>query len=66
MTENIQKMAKAAGAGGKVLANYFGKSLKTVNKGAVNNFSTVADVKSEKEIIKALNGDFKKYNILCT
>lgn len=61
--KDLQILIKAAQAGGKVLREYFGRTLKPVEKSTLWDFQTEADLKSEKSILAILKKEFPKYNI---
>ena len=56
-------LIKAARAGGKALRKYFGKTLNPVEKSTLWDFQTIADLESEKAILKVLKSSFPTYNI---
>ncbi len=57
------KIIKSAKMGGKILSKYFGKNLKTEQKSTKADLRTMADIESEKAILKILKKEFPKYNI---
>lgn len=59
----IEPIIDAAQAGGKIIRNYFGKSIETVQKSTTADFQTLADLESEAEILKILIKAFPSYNI---
>ncbi|MFA6098818.1 MAG: inositol monophosphatase [Patescibacteria group bacterium] len=63
MDKDIKNITRAAQAGGRVLKKYFGRSLRLMPKSTPADFRTLADINSEKEIIRRLTRDFPKYNI---
>lgn len=64
MDKHLAVMKRASIKGGEVLKYYFGKNLKVIDKTRTNDFKTIADDKSEKEIIKILSKNFPEYNII--
>lgn len=63
MNSEFLKIIKAAEKGGQVLKQYFGKSLKLVEKSTTTDFQTKADLESEAVILKILSKQFPDYNI---
>jgi myo-inositol-1(or 4)-monophosphatase len=55
-------MIKAARAGGKVIAGYFGKRVSYREKKNPSDFCTAADIGSERAILKILKAAFPAYN----
>lgn len=64
MNSKYKKIIKAVEKSGQIIAGYFGKDLKTYQKSSVLDFSTQADLRSEKNIIAAIQKEFPTYNIL--
>jgi myo-inositol-1(or 4)-monophosphatase len=60
---NKEEIIKSAKAGGKILSKYFGKNLKTEQKSTKADLRTIADIESEKAILKILKKEFPEHNI---
>jgi len=60
---DIEKMIKAARAGGDILKKYYGYSLETTQKSNTSDFRTKADLESEEAILLILEAEFPVYNI---
>jgi myo-inositol-1(or 4)-monophosphatase len=63
MDIDINKIIKAAKAGGAVLKKYYGASLETVQKTTASDFRTKADIESEAAILAILAAEFPVFNI---
>jgi myo-inositol-1(or 4)-monophosphatase len=63
VTEEYKDIMKAAVAGGRVAAKYFGKALEIEGKSMPSDFRTKADMESEAAILKVLRRKFPDYNI---
>lgn len=63
MNPDLEKIIKAAKAGGEVLRKYFGESLDVIQKTSARDFKTKADDESEAAILKILTAEFPDYNI---
>ena len=63
MQIDIQKVIKAAHAGGKVLKKYFGETLDRVEKHDASDYQTKADLESEAAILESIKKDFPDFNI---
>lgn len=64
MDLDIQKIVKAAEAGGEILRQYFGRALDQTQKSAAYDFLTEADLASEKTIVEILSAEFPDFNIM--
>lgn len=64
MNIQIEKIIRAAHAGGAALSAYFGEVLETESKSNSSDFRTKADVESETEILNILEREFPEANIL--
>ncbi|MCX6763000.1 MAG: inositol monophosphatase [Candidatus Moranbacteria bacterium] len=60
---NIEKIIEAAEAGGKILKDYFGQGMDTIQKSVASDFYTKADLDSEKAIFGILKKEFPDFNI---
>ncbi|MCD4705363.1 inositol monophosphatase [bacterium] len=63
MNKNLKIIINAAKSSGEILKKYFGKNLKTTEKGMAADFFTKADIESEKNVLKILKKEFPDYNI---
>lgn len=63
MEKYTNSMITAAKAGGKIVQEYFGKSLDCVEKTSCFDFRTQADLESERVILAILTHDFPDWNI---
>ncbi|MBU1131559.1 inositol monophosphatase [Patescibacteria group bacterium] len=63
MNPKYKNIIRAVEKSGEIVLSYFGKSIKTESKGMPLNFVTAADLKSEKNLIRAVEKEFPKYNI---
>ncbi|OGE85588.1 MAG: hypothetical protein A3J48_04700 [Candidatus Doudnabacteria bacterium RIFCSPHIGHO2_02_FULL_46_11] len=63
MNADIEKMTKAAKAGGEILRKYFGQALDISEKSAVRDYQTKADLESESVILEILKTEFPGFNI---
>lgn len=63
MNKKYQNIIKAVEKSGQIIAGYFGKDLKTYQKSSVLDFSTRADLESEKNLVSAINKEFPYCNI---
>lgn len=64
MSSDIEKIIRAAKAGGAVLLKYFGQTLETTQKSTAADFKTKADEESEQRILEILNREFPGYNVI--
>lgn len=64
MNQKYKNLIKAVEKSGNIVSSYFGKSLKTQSKGVPLNFVTQADLESEKNLFKAIQKNFPRYNII--
>jgi len=60
---NVEKIIEAAETGGKILKDYFGQGMDTIQKSVTSDFYTKADLDSEKAILGILRRGFSNYNI---
>jgi len=64
ISKEYKNIIKAAVMGGRVTKKYFGKILEIEDKSMPADFRTKADLESEKAILKILEKNFPKYNII--
>lgn len=64
MSPEIEKISKAARAGGEILKKYFGEILELTQKTTAADFRTKADLQSETAILEVLEKEFPEYNII--
>lgn len=64
MDIKIKKIIEAAKEGSEILKKYFGRTLKIEEKSLPVDLRTIADLKAEEKILKALEKNFPRFNIL--